>query len=240
MKKHLLLLTIASLSTSPVSASKYSWTGAYMKLLPAFSDLKLNYSGDKPYTLKLSLSETKVGHYNPRYHYPTSTSTTVEKVSAGAITLDLIGGVSLEVSENFGLLAEIGGMFGGSSNFIKSDNASIFQLYTAAGIFYHQPSFRIYGMGGIGIGRDIFGYPNGIETLQEGGEVSSYDNEKLINSTLGLTYRGSIGFDYKITTPFIVGVSYTYTRSKTTTTLKNEETFYISNHTLAAMIGAQL
>ena len=95
-------------------------------------------------------------------------------------------------------------------------------------------------MGGIGFGKDIFGYPNAVESLEKGETVNLYDNDNLINSTLGVTYRASVGFDYKLTPSLLMGVSYMYMRSKTIVELANEETFYISNHSLAAMIGIHM
>ena len=239
MKKLLLTLTLLALYLPSLSANKYSWTGAYMKLLPAYSNLKLNYSGDERYTMPLS--KKPAYNYDYPYYRDTGTIYTIaENVSTGAITLDPTCGISQEVSENFGLIAELGCSTGISSNFINSQRALIIQSYLAAGIFYHQPSFRISTMGGIGFGKDIFGYPNAVESLEKGETVNLYDNDNLINSTLGVTYRASVGFDYKLTPSLLLGVSYMYMRSKTIVELANEETFYISNHSLAAMIGIHM
>ncbi len=79
-----------------------------MKLLPAYSNLKLNYSGDAPYKMKLT-KEPTFGSRFP-YSYDNGTTHTIaEKVSAGAISIDITGGVSQEISESFGLIGEFGG-----------------------------------------------------------------------------------------------------------------------------------
>lgn len=239
MRKHLLLLTFLGLSASSLSANSYSWTGLYVKFLPAYSNLKLNYSGDTPYAMNL----TKNKSYDLGYTYISNkpfVRTLAEKISTGVVTLDCMFGLSQEISDSFGLIGELGSNIGRTTNFIGSEQALINQMYFAVGLFYHQPSFRIHGMGGLGFGKDIFGYPNVIESLEIGGTVSVSKNENLLNSRHGITYRGSIGFDYKLTQMILLGVSYTYTRSKTNVELKNEETLYISNHSFAAMIGLHI
>jgi hypothetical protein len=163
-----------------------------------------------------------------------------EKVSAHAFNFDGVLGISKEVSESFGLIGECGGTFGITPKFITQDYAVIAQAYLVAGLFYHQPSFRIYTMGGIGLSRGVFGYPNVIEDLENGKKIVVNQHGDLLNSGLGLIYRGSVGFDYKLTPIVLLGLSYAYTRSNTTVTLENKETFYISDHAFAAMIGLHM
>lgn len=238
MKKYFLLLTLLALSLSSVSANNYSWTGAYLKLNAGYSNLKLNYSGDQP--CEVQISKIKEPSFRNPYSRGYRNYTIAEKVSAHGAILESALGISQEISESFGLLGEFGGTFGGASQFLNSTDALIKQTYFAVGLFYHQPSFRILGMGALGVGKDIFGYTNVIDSLEKGETVSVSKNENLLNSSYGITYRGAIGFDYKITPNILLGVSYTYTRSQTNVELENEETFYISNHSFAAMIGLHI
>ena len=238
MKKYFLLLTIFGQLLPTSSAKSYSWTGMHLKLLPAYSNLKLNYSGDVPYKMRLT---NRIFNFNySRFPDRGTIHKIAEKVSVNTLTLDYSVGLSAEISDSIGIMGEIGGTIGKTSNFIDSSQALLFNSFVTAGLFYHQPTFRIYGMGGLGFGKDIFGYPNAVEYLVKNETVRLYDNDNLINSSAGLTYRGSIGFDYKAESGLLLGISYTYTRSKTNATLKNEESFYISNHAFAATIGVHM
>ncbi|MDP3936332.1 MAG: outer membrane beta-barrel protein [Alphaproteobacteria bacterium] len=245
MKKSILLLTLLGLSPHSLSAQSSSWTGMYMKLLPAYSNLKLNYSGDTPYTMNLRKKPT-FDTYHSRYNDGYSTHKIAEKVSANTMTVDFSLGMSQEVSANFGIIGEINILIGKSSNFIDTNDAILFNTSVTAGLFYHQPSFRVHVMGGFGIGEDIFGYPKAITNLQEGRVAIVNGNKSFVNSTIGFTYRGSIGFDYKITSNLLVGLSYIYTRSMSSVTLQDTdkegigENCYISNHSFAGMIGVQM
>lgn len=238
MKKHLLLFTLLGLLLPSLSASRNSWTGMYMKLLPSYSNLNLNYSGDEPYTMKLR-KETSFNSYYNKYNDGFSTHTIADKVSVNTMSVDYSVGLSYEAANSLGIIGEIGGMIGKSSNFIGSNDAIIFNTFVTAGLFYHQPSFRIYMMGGFGIGEDIFGYPSAIDALENGRTAYIKENKSFVNSTVGFTYRGSIGFDYKIDF-ILLGISYNYTRSISHVELRNEETFYISNHAIAATIGIHM
>jgi hypothetical protein len=236
MKKYFLLLTIFGQLLPTSSAKSYSWTGMHLKLLPAYSSLKLNYSGDTPFTMNLRKKSLYNSYYS-RYNDGFSTHKIAEKVSVNTLTVDYSVGLSAEISDSIGLIGEIGGMIGKTSNFIDSNEALLFNTFVTAGLFYHQPAFRIYGMGGFGIGEDIFGYPRAVELLQSTSSADIKGNKLFVNSTVGFTYRGTIGFDYKIDS-ILFGVSYIYTRSTANVTLENDETFYISNHAFAATIGA--
>lgn len=242
MAKYFFLLILLSQLLSPISAKSYSWTGVHLKLLPAYSNLKLNYSGDTPFTMKLR-TRNLFNSYHSRYNDQFSTHKIAEKVSVNTLTLDYSVGLSAETSDTIGLIGEIGGMIGKTSNFIDSNEAILFNTFVTAGLFYHQPAFRIYGMGGFGIGEDIFGYPKAVEFLQGTSGAKINGNKSFVNSTVGFTYRGTIGFDYKIDS-ILFGISYVYTRSTANVDLKDEkgnstgENFYISNHAFAVTIGA--
>lgn len=150
------------------------------------------------------------------------------------LTVDGTAGLSLELSNTFGVMGEFQGTFGTTSKFIGGLDTGISQIHLMAGLFYYQPSFRIFSLGGLGVGKDIFGYPNAIEELQNDRSIS---HNNLTTSSLGVTLRGSIGADYQLSKSLLLSAQYNYTRSKTTVSLENSETFYISNHTFAVMIG---
>jgi opacity protein-like surface antigen len=95
-------------------------------------------------------------------------------------------------------------------------------------------------MAGIGFGKDIFGYPNAVEDLQKGQTVYVEVGKELINSSLGLSYRGAVGVDYKVTEMVLLGVEYSYMRSATTANLDDHKTFYMSSHSVAVNIGVHL
>lgn len=238
MKKLILLLTTLSPLISTPEAKSNSWTGIHLKLSPAYSKLNLNYSGDTPLTMKLETKHSFNNYYN-NYSGGYSTHTIAEKVSKDTLTVDFSVGGGMEVSSSFGIMGELGSTIGRTSNFIDSNDAIISNIFLTAGLFYHHPSFRIYGMGGFGIGEDIFGYPNAVEHLTGSSGASIKGNKSLANSTIGLTYRTTFGLDYKIDM-ILLGISYAYTRSITNVTLENNETFYISNHAIAAMVGVHL
>lgn len=207
-----------------------------VKLLPSVSNIKLNYSGGTPYTMYLKELSP---YYNSSYISPRE-YTIAENVSANAFCIDFIGEASKEITDNFGILGEIGMSAGGGSFFIGSNIAVIHQSHLAAGIFYHQPLFRIAAMAGIGFGKDIFGYPNLIEKLESGAKIRFPERESFINASSGLTYIGTIGVDFKISDGILLGARYAYTRSKTTAELENSENFYISNHSISIGIGVDL
>lgn len=58
MKKYLVLITIIGQLLTTLSADSTSWTGTYIKLYTGYSNLKLNYSGDKPYTMDINMERT--------------------------------------------------------------------------------------------------------------------------------------------------------------------------------------
>lgn len=244
MKRQILLLTILSLSISSLFANSYSWTGYYLKLNAGYSNLKLNYSGNRPFEMQISIAREP--SFGSSYSGGYRNYNIAEKVSAHGAILECAWGLSQEISENFGLIGECGGTFGGASKFLNSTDAFITQGHLAAGIFYHQPSFRLFTMGGVGLSRGVFGYPNAVETLQNGHTITVNQHGDLLNSSVGITYRGSVGVDYKINSILLLGISYNYTRSVNNVALKDEfqqetgESFYISNHSFAAMIGLHI
>lgn len=236
MNKKIILLVILSGFFPSLFANSYSWTGMHVKLLPSVSNIKLNYSGGTPYTMYLKeLSSYYIGYYSSPREY-----TVAENISANTLGIDVTGEVSKEISDNFGILGELAISLGRSSNFIASSAAIIWRTHLAAGIFYHQPLFRIAAIAGIGFGKDIFGYPNLIEKLESGAKIRFPERESFINASSGLTYIGTIGVDFKISDGILLGARYSYTRSKTTAELENSENFYISNHSISIGIGVDL
>lgn len=234
MKKHILLLTLFSQFFSTLSANSYSWTGFYLKASPGYSNLKLNYSGNRPYYMNIQKKDGLFPSHNNAY----KNFKVADNVSAHAANIDATIGVSQEISDCIGIIGEIGSSVGGTSDFIASQDAFMMQNYIAAGLFYHQPLFRIFTMAGIGFGADIFGYPNALEKLTSNQSINMFKSGNFINATIGMTFRGTVGIDYKINHDLLLGVSYTYMRSKTTATLKNDANVYISNHAFAITIGA--
>lgn len=216
-----------------LEAKNNSWTGVYCKIQPGYSNLNSNYTGEKPYRLAIRTSSLRY------FHRTYSETLSIKKVSASTFSVGMNVGGSYELTESIGIIGEIGVSVLMTSNFLDGEEAKMYRPHLAAGLFFAQPSFRIYGMAGIGYSKDIFGYPNCIENLATGNKVS-YEVSQFLNSTFGLSYRGSVGVDFKVSDMLLLGVEYSYNRSATTVNLKNDEKFYLSSHSVALNIGAYL